>query len=154
MKKNLLVLFVLAFMCKVSAQEDAMVQLNWLTDINQAKKESIKQNKPILIYFTGSDWCAPCKMLKEDFFYTEKFQGKSESFVLLLVDMPRRKDIITEAQRSKNTTVVRKYNKQGSYPTLVALNGKGNVLGELSGYSFLRETDRHYAFVDSILENF
>ena len=152
--KNLLVLFAFAFIFKVSAQEDTMVQLNWLTDINQAKKEASKQNKPILIYFTGSDWCSPCKMLKEDFFYTEKFEDKARSFVLLLVDMPRRKDIITEEQRAKNNTVVRKYNKQGSYPTLVALNGKGHVIGELSGYSFLRETDRHYAFVDSILENF
>jgi len=152
--KNLIALFVFAVVFNISAQDSEMVHLDWLTDIDQAKKESVQQNKPILVYFTGSDWCSPCKMLKEDFFNTEKFENKAKSFVLLLVDMPRRKDIITDAQRTKNNSVVRKYNRQGSYPTLVALNTRGNVIGELSGYTFLRETDRHYAFVDSILENF
>ena len=36
----------------------------------------------------------------------------------------------------------------------VSLNSKGNVIGEIGGYTFLRETDRHFAFIDSILENY
>ena len=93
-------------------------------------------------------------MLKKDFFSSKEFEEKSEHFVLLMVDMPRRKDVISKAQQTKNYKVVSKYNKNGSYPTLVALNENGNVIGELSGYTFLRETDRHFAFVDSILENY
>ena len=74
--------------------------------------------------------------------------------VLLMVDIPRRVDIITKAQKEKNIKLVRKYNKKGGYPNLVALNSRGEVIGELGGYTFLRETDRHFAFVDSVIENY
>ena len=74
--------------------------------------------------------------------------------VLLMVDMPRKVDVISEEQKRKNIDVAQKYNRKGSYPNIVALNSSGNVIGELSGYTFLRETDRHYAFVDFILENY
>ncbi|MEJ6792945.1 MAG: thioredoxin family protein [Lacinutrix sp.] len=82
--------------------------INWLTDFDDAKKASSTLGKPILIYFTGSDWCPPCKMLKTDFFNSEAFELKSKNFVLLMVDMPRRLDIITEEQRNKNKKVIKK----------------------------------------------
>jgi thiol-disulfide isomerase/thioredoxin len=128
--------------------------LNWLTDLDQAKKESIETKKPIIMYFTGSDWCGPCKMLKADFFSSDKFNKTAEDLILVKVDIPRRMDIITPAQLEKNRALVRKYNRQGSYPNLVALNENGKVIGSLNGYTFLRETDRHFAFVESIIENY
>lgn len=33
---------------------------NWKTDFSQAATEAIAQNKPIILVFSGSDWCAPC----------------------------------------------------------------------------------------------
>ena len=150
--KNLLVLILLCVSVQSFSQDDEYSNINWLTDLEEAKKESATSNKPILIYFTGSDWCPPCKMLKSDFFNSEAFEKKSENFVLLMVDMPRRQDIITKEQRVKNKKVVNIYNKKGSYPNLVGINAKGKVLGELSGYTFLRETDRHFEFIDSIIQ--
>ena len=47
-------------------------------------------------------------MLKTDFFNSEAFELKSKNFVLLMVDMPRRLDIITEEQRNKNKKVIKK----------------------------------------------
>lgn len=128
--------------------------LNWLTDLNQAQDESIAQNKPILVYFTGSDWCGPCKSLKKDFFNTKVFEEKAEDLVLVKIDMPRRMDIITPEQKEKNKTVVNQYNTQGGYPNIVALNMHLNILGELSGYTFLRDPEGHFAFVDSILKQY
>lgn len=154
--KKILFLFLMCVTFSINAQdeEDYISNLNWLTDLSEAKKESVASQKPILIYFTGSDWCAPCKMLKKDFFHTEKFEAKADQFVLLMIDMPRRIDIITEEQKEKNQKVVNKYNTSGGYPNLVALNDQLQIIGELSGYTFLRETDRHYAFIDAILENY
>ncbi|MFD2540758.1 thioredoxin family protein [Lacinutrix gracilariae] len=152
--KNLIFIFAFAIASSVFSQEEEVSNLNWLTDIEEAKSISSKEKKPILMYFTGSDWCSPCKMLKEDFFNTLKFEEKAKSMVLLMVDIPRRIDVISVEQKEKNKTLVKKYNKKGGYPNLVALNEKGKVIAELSGYTFLRETDRHYAFIDSILENY
>lgn len=156
--KKLLLVFTLCVSFSMLAQdddyEDYSSNLNWLTDLAEAKQESISSKKPILIYFTGSDWCAPCKMLKKDFFYTEAFEEKADQFVLLMIDMPRRTDIISKEQQQKNNNVVSKYNTSGGYPNLVALNDQLHIIGELSGYTFLRETDRHFAFIDAILENY
>ncbi|WP_452599483.1 thioredoxin family protein [Pontimicrobium sp. MEBiC01747] len=154
--KKLIVILTLCFAVQGFAQydEEEVSNLNWLTDIEEAKQEAKASKKPILLFFTGSDWCPPCKSLKKDFFNSEAFEKKSKDFVLVMVDIPRRTDIITPEQRKKNNILVSKYNKKGSYPNLVALNGSLNVIGELSGYTFLRETDTHFNFIDSVLENY
>lgn len=154
--KNFLILFslLLAFQGYSQDYNDEQSNLNWLTDLNEAKQVSAETKKPIIIYFTGSDWCGPCKMLKADFFSSDRFEKIAEGLVLLKVDIPRRKDIVTPEQLAKNKKVVRQYNKGGSYPNLVAIDSKGNVIGALNGYTFLRETDRHFAFVESVIENY
>ena len=153
--RNIILIFVLFLSSQgFSQEEEEYSHLSWLTDLNEAKKESKASKKPILMFFTGSDWCPPCKSLKKDFFDSLEFEEKSEKFVLLMVDMPRRLDIISPEQKEKNKALVSKYNIKGSYPNIIALNDNLNIIGELSGYTFLRETDRHFAFVDSILENY
>lgn len=149
--KNLLTIITLCFALQGYSQSST---LKWETDFETAKQIASKQNKPILVYFTGSDWCSPCKMLKKDFFETKEFKERAKKMILLMVDMPRRIDIITPEQKAKNLEMVRTYNTEGSYPTLVALNHQGHILGELGGYSFLRETTRHFAFVDTVIENY
>ena len=153
MKTLILVLSIIVSSIGFS-QEEELSNLNWLTDFEEAKKISKLENKPILVYFTGSDWCAPCKMLKKDFFSTPDFEERSKKMVLLMVDMPRRVDIISKEQKEKNKMMVYMYNGEGSYPNLVALNSSGSIIGELSGYTLLRETNRHFAFVDSVIENY
>ncbi|AEH02042.1 thioredoxin family protein [Lacinutrix sp. 5H-3-7-4] len=152
--RNLLLILSICISTIGFSQEEEISNLNWLLDLEEAKQESLSSNKPILIYFTGSDWCGPCKLLKKDFFNTDAFEEKAKHFVLLKVDMPRRIDIITPEQKVKNKLLVKKYNKNGGYPNLVVLNKNLNVIGELSGYTFLRETDRHFAFIDGIIEKY
>ena len=152
MKKIFFLFFLCISLIGFSQDIEEESNLNWLTDFDLAEAESVSSKKPILIYFTGSDWCGPCKMLKKDFFNTEAFETKAENFVLIKVDMPRRNDIITPEQKKKNKVLVKKYNQKGGYPNLVALNSNLNVIGELSGYTFLRETDRHFTFIDSLIE--
>jgi thioredoxin-related protein len=150
--KNVLFLAVFFIGLSAIAQED--IKLNWLTDIKKAKKISKKEKKPILIYFTGSDWCPPCKMLKRDFFYTAAFEAKAKNFVLVMADIPRRIDIITEKQRKKNMELASQYNKKGSYPNIVALDHKGNEIDNISGFNMMKDTSRHYKFLKKIIENY
>ena len=127
---------------------------NWLTNFDEAKQTSVKQDKPILVYFTGSDWCAPCKKLKADFFNTEKFATESQKFVLLLVDLPRRSGIISSDQKRKNMLLSQDYNKRGSFPTLVGLDSNGKVLGNINGYSRSYGTGDYYDFLKKILNKY
>jgi thioredoxin-related protein len=149
--KKLVVLFLLVVVSKVYSQDST---LNWVTDFKEAKQISAKQDKPILMYFTGSDWCLPCKKLKADFFNTEKFSLKSQDFVLLIVDLPRRSDLITLEQKRKNMLLMQDYNRRNSFPTLVGLDSDGKVLGDINGYSSKEGTDDYYAFLNKILKKY
>ena len=149
--KRAIIIFLFFCVGNVYAQD---VKLNWLTDFDEAKLSSVKLDKPILVYFTGSDWCSPCKKLKTDFFNTEKFTSESQKFVLLLVDLPRRSDIITPDQKRKNMILMQDYNRRGSFPTLVGLDADGKVLGDINGYSSSFGTDDHFAFLKKILKKY
>ncbi len=117
--KTILLFLSLIFVTPISAQTDG---LNWLTDFESVIKKSKKSKKPILMYFTGSDWCAPCAMLHEDFFSTPEFKKQSSNLLLLKVDIPRWVDIVSENQLKANKKLLDQYNKKGGFPYLVALD--------------------------------
>src|SRR5947209_17010939 len=65
----------------------------WLTDFKKAQEAARTTHKPLLIEFTGSDWCPPCIMLRRDVFSSKQFQEyAAKTFVLLELDFPRRKE--------------------------------------------------------------
>jgi len=147
------VLFLLLIVNTIAFAQNG--ELYWLTDFETAKEISEDAEKPILMYFTGSDWCAPCILLQEDFFGTERFKQLSQRVILLKVDIPRRMDIISEEQLKANKKLLRKYNKEGGFPKIIALNYKGKVLGNQSSYSSsLRDPSRYFSFVTMIIDNY
>lgn len=104
----------------------------WLTSFDQAKAESKKTGKPILMDFTGSDWCIWCQKLKQEVFSTPEFTAwASKSVVLLELDYPR-KAPQAESVKKQNSELAEKYNIEG-YPTVLFVNADGKVLGQ-SGY--------------------
>ncbi len=150
--KNIVLLITILFAISVSAQES---KLHWLTDFEMAKKISKDTEKPILMYFTGSDWCAPCIILNEDFFSTPKFEKLAEKLVILKVDIPRKLDVISEDQLKANKKLLAKYNPEKGFPTIVALDYNGKILGNQSSYSAsLRDPSRYFSFANMIIDNY
>ena len=131
------------------------VALQWFTNFDEAKKEAKKSNRPILMYFNGSDWCAPCRVLKKDILDTDRFIALSERFVLLMVDIPHRVDIVSPEILAHNKRLRKKYNKEDVFPAMLALNARGKVLDRIDSYSFMmHETSYHYAFFDRVLARY
>ncbi|NQX84612.1 MAG: thioredoxin family protein [Flavobacteriaceae bacterium] len=149
--QKLIIMFLMVVATTLNAQD---IALKWLVDIEEAKTLSKAQNKPILVYFTGSDWCGPCKRLKTDFFDSNAFKSNADAMVLLLVDMPRRKDIITIEQRKKNEALMKTYNTKGSFPNIIGLDAKGKVITEISGYNMMRDTRYHFEFLEELFDKF
>lgn len=141
--KQLFFLFSFCIALTMSAQD-----VTWHTDFEQAKMVSKESGKPILMYFTGSDWCGPCKMLKKDFWQNSEFLNQANDFVLLEVDIPFREDILTPEQFEKNKKLQNKYNKDKSFPKVLALNASGRVYERISAYSMLRDTSMYFDFLD------
>ena len=105
----------------------------WLVDLDQAYEISVKEKKPILANFTGSDWCGWCKRLDADVFSKPEFQEWAKKNVVLLeLDFPRRKQIPSKNQQ-QNAAMQQALGITG-YPTIWLLtltkddvNGKFQV---------------------------
>jgi thioredoxin-related protein len=96
----------------------------WLTNVDEAIELAKKENKAIMLEFTGSDWCPPCiKMKKEVFSKPEFLKAASEKFVLVHLDFPRGD---TEL-REKNQPLAEKYKIEG-YPTIILLDAEGKEI--------------------------
>ena len=62
----------------------------WVSSYRTAKKQALAQNKKILIFFSGSDWCESGRLLNRDLFRTRSFQQlASEKYILYNADFPK-----------------------------------------------------------------
>ncbi len=151
-RQILYIIFFLIVMVDTVSGQKKSIDLNWQTDFEEAKQLATKQNKLILIYFTGSDWSQPCKLLNKDFFYTEKFQKiATENLILVRVNSPRRPDLISGFQKDKNLELKKRYN-QKILPTVILTDANGTSLGMIESYNYLHDTSKHYALIEGVLK--
>ena len=141
--KSIFFLILVPLFFNAQIHTDVERESKWLTDFEKALKLATKEEKNVMVYFTGSDWCPPCKKLKTDLFDSEAFNELSDDYILLYVDMPRNKDLLTPGQIQHNNTLFKKYNKKGVFPLIKIVNAKGNELDEYSGYSMNGEISYH-----------
>ncbi len=159
MNKLLLILTIgLMSFGNLFSQENTTDNLNWIADFNTAKQLAKEQNKPILIYFTGSDWCGICKILDKDFLQSKKFKKiAQEQLILYKADFPRRTDLVSDAQKVVNISLDNKYSKtrsKRSFPTLVFVNANGIELGYIESYNYIHDTSRHFGLLNNILSQY
>ncbi len=126
-------------------------ETKWNQNLETAFSESKKSKKPILLYFTGSDWCAPCKSLKKNILETQKFKDLASQMVLVEIDWPRRIDLYTEEQLAYNKKIIQKLNAERSFPKLMFLDSKGHVVDELKGYSASGQDALYFRFFNKNL---
>jgi len=108
-------------------------ELQWLTDLPKAQAQAKKENKLVMLDFTGSDWCGWCIKLHKDVFSKPEFtKFAKDNLVLVEVDFPHGKQQ-SAALKKANGELQAKYKING-FPTMVVLNGEGKELGELEGY--------------------
>jgi thioredoxin-related protein len=114
------------------AEEQTAAKLDWLTNFESAKAKARAENKMVLMDFTGSDWCPPCKMLKKEVFSQPQFADyAAKNLVLLEIDFPRFKKQSDEEQAA-NEKLAGEFGIEG-FPTIVILDPRGKVVGQL-GY--------------------
>ena len=94
-----------------------VVPPNWTTNINAAKEIAKKENKYILLNFSGSDWCIPCMRLEQDIFNSDSFiKYASDNLVLVNADFPRKsKNQLSKEQQKLNDALADKYNPAGKF---------------------------------------
>jgi thioredoxin-related protein len=116
MKKLVIALFLVLGSMTIQAQE-----LTWHTDINKAMEVSKKSKKPLLLFFTGSDWCGWCIRLQKEVLKTPEFATwAKESVVLVELDFPRRTPQTPEIVK-QNSEIQQMFAVRG-YPTVWLVN--------------------------------
>ncbi len=105
----------------------------WQTDYKAALEQAAKENKPVLLDFTGSDWCGWCIKLNKETFSQPEFQKFAEkNLILVELDFPQGKPQ-AESVKKQNAELQAKYGVEG-FPTLVLLNSKGKEIARNPGY--------------------
>tara|TARA_Y100000385_G_scaffold154793_1_gene160489 strand:- start:558 stop:1025 length:468 start_codon:yes stop_codon:yes gene_type:complete len=116
--KKLIVIVLILFIQNLHSQQST---LNWHTDLNKAVNISISENKPMMLFFTGSDWCGWCIRLKKEVFNYPEFEAwTKDNVVLVELDFPRRKTIDPKIL-NQNRELARIFGVSG-YPTVWFVN--------------------------------
>lgn len=117
MKKFIFTLFLAIL---VSAGSIAQERVTWHTDINEALEIAVKENKKVMLFFTGSDWCGWCIKLQNEVFRTSDFEKWSNDLVLVELDFPRRTPQ-DETIKAQNRQMQAMFKVRG-YPSVYFVN--------------------------------
>lgn len=106
--------------------------IRWETNYEKAVEQSKATSRPIVLFFTGSDWCGWCNKLEKEVFDTREFaQATSNKLIFVKLDFPMQTklDPNLEKQNKKlqETFAVR------SYPTVILLDPNQQPIG-VTGY--------------------
>ncbi|MBB6460416.1 thioredoxin family protein [Flammeovirga kamogawensis] len=129
-----IILFIVSSLSIVNAQTaenktpppitDKVSNEGWINDAHKASELMEKNNAPLIINFTGSDWCGWCKKIKAEIFDTDEFKAwvKENKVVLLELDFPRtiqQSDLL----KAQNQSLAQQFQVKG-YPTIFVIKGK------------------------------
>lgn len=121
------------FISVVAAAAVVPVQaVEWGTDFEAARAQAEAADKAVLVFFTGSDWCHFCNVLKRRVLDKPEFaEWGADKFVYLEVDLPRRTPL-PETLLRQNQQLVKRY-RVGGFPTVVITDARGHALGGFTG---------------------
>ena len=116
----------------------------WTEDFDAARAEAKETNRPILLDFTGSDWCSFCIKLHKNVFDTDEFKSwAAQNVILVTVDFPKQRELSADIKQ-RNEALGKKYGVRG-YPTIVILDASGRKELGRTGYA-----DTPEAFIDAV----
>ncbi|HVI71783.1 MAG TPA: thioredoxin family protein [Pyrinomonadaceae bacterium] len=105
----------------------------WMTDLPKAQAKAKAEKKMVLVDFTGSDWCPPCKALHKNVLSSPEFLSYAkDNLVLVEIDFPRTKTQAPELKKA-NKELAKKHDISG-YPTVVVFDSNGKELMKEVGY--------------------
>jgi thioredoxin-related protein len=108
---------------------------DWRTNWDAAKVEAKKENKKLILVFSGSDWCIPCIKLEKEIWKDPTFnEYAKKNYILFRADFPKRKkNKLDNSIQKRNDMLAIEYNPNGYFPLVVVIDSNENVLGRL-GY--------------------
>lgn len=127
MRRNILVVAILVALLAGCSKSGATDSLKWQDNFEKALQQAKKENKAVLVNFTGSDWCIWCKRLTDEVFSKSEFENYAdENLILVKLDFPRKIDQSAET-KMYNTKLAQRFGVQG-FPTILLFNSSGKLV--------------------------
>jgi thiol-disulfide isomerase/thioredoxin len=133
MKRHFVSLTLLAFSTTAGfAQAPAKTPLppetdmshdGWYAELPPALAQAKKTGMDMLIDFGGSDWCAPCKWLKENILTKPGFNGKAEQF-FVRVDIDSLARGLSPERKARYVALQKQYHV-GTFPSVFLTTPEG-----------------------------
>ncbi len=131
--KGYIVCFLMVFGIQLFARDfPSSSGIDWMTDYKEAVKASEESNKPMLLFFTGSDWCVWCQKLESESLDTPEFiKTVGDKLIFVKLDFPSRGQQSPEVVK-QNDELRSRFAIRG-YPTLILVSPKEQQIG-ITGY--------------------
>ncbi len=112
--------------------------LGWAqtSTFSQKLEKAKTEHKTVLLYFSGSDWCAPCIKFKKFMVNSNEFQTfAAKNLIVYNADFPRKsKNKLSKDIEKENDALAEKYNSKGIFPLILQIDTNGKVLKKWEGY--------------------
>jgi protein disulfide-isomerase len=116
-----------------AAEQQQSFGIKWLTNYEAAVAESKSTGKPIILFFTGSDWCGWCSKLEEDVLNTHDFlESAGSKFIFVKLDFPLYTSLDNRLT-SQNKELQKRYDIR-SFPTIIVLDPQNQQQMGMTGY--------------------
>ena len=157
-------LFFVIFHPATASDKVAMVGAEvgkWTMDYEAAKKLAGEKKLPMLLNFTGSDWCHWCILMDKNVFAGEAWKEyAADNVVLVTLDFPRDPLAIPKEYSTRNAKLQQEMGVRG-YPSYILLDSDAQtVLGQLGAgqdktpESFVKEVKGVIRFSESSIAAF
>lgn len=95
-------------------------------DYEKTLASALENRQMVLVEFTGSDWCPPCKRLKKLILNTPEFAEylKVHNLRFVELDFPRTAGKISKEQMKKQEAIMNRLRVSG-FPSVVLVDGNG-----------------------------
>ena len=115
-----------------SIHAEAPSQITWTTNFQEGANLAKSTSKPMLVLFTGSDWCSWCIKLENEILNRPEFaEMVRNKFIFVKLDFPLNTKVPQDiAEKNKKLQVT--YNVTG-FPTVLILDPNQRVISSL-GY--------------------
>lgn len=109
-----------------TSQVSTQSEIKWLNSFSAAQQQARANSKPILILFTGTQWCPACIKLEKDVLMKPEFMDAVKNrFVFVKAEFPKYDENSIKA--SPYFSLMERYGIS-LFPTLIIVDADGNHL--------------------------
>lgn len=99
----------------------------WLDNVETALNLARREDRFVMVYFTGSDWCSWCRKLDREVLNTTAFQTFMQDYLVpVKLEFPKQAPLLP-LQEKYNKSIAERYRVK-SYPTLIFFDSNGQEL--------------------------